>query len=66
FCDRYLINRIMLNSKYCLDEFKQIAEGRADYIRKIISKRKFKDLVRKIIGEEFYVKLHLYIYGIEE
>jgi len=66
FCDRYLINRITLNSKYSLDEFKQIAEGRTDYIRKVISKRKFRDIVRKIMGEEFYVKLHLYIYGIEE
>lgn len=65
YSDLFLLNRIVVDGKYGLEEFKQIAEGKTEFIKKMVSKKKYKNLVKKITGEKFYNKLYNYVYGIE-
>lgn len=60
--DPFLLNRIVVDSKYGLKDFKFIAEMRTDFTKKIIFKRWYKDIILKILGEKFYNQLFRYIY----
>lgn len=61
-CDPYLLNRIVVNSKYSLKEFTYIAEARTDFIKKIIFKQIYKGLALRILGEKLYNHLFRIIY----
>jgi len=65
-CDSFFLNRIILDSKYGNDEFKYIAEARTEFLIKMIWKRKYKDLVNRILGEKFYNQMYRFVYGIKK
>jgi peptidoglycan/xylan/chitin deacetylase (PgdA/CDA1 family) len=64
--DPFFLNRIAVDSKYNIDEFKYIAEASTEFLSKIISGRKYKDLLNRILGEKFYNQLYRLVHGIKK
>jgi len=64
--DPFFLPRIVVNSKYNLDEFSQIAEGKHGFINKMLFKKRYKNIVKKFIGEHAYNRLYNFIFRIEE
>jgi len=56
----------VIDSKYDLEEFKYISDARTEFVKKLIFKRKYKDLVNKITGEKVYNQLYRLVYGIKK
>ena len=52
-----------MDSNYGLSEFRFIVQGKTAYIKKIVLKRKFKDLIQNAVGENIYNRLYKYIYS---
>jgi hypothetical protein len=61
-CDPFFLNRIVVDSKYDLRDFKNIAEASSEFIKKIKFKRMYKDMILKIMGEKLYNQIFKFIF----